>query len=164
MAKHEIEEPVLIEYNQFTLLPFRSWPQKDLQLPKGLMWAGDGGALFRSGGTDHYAGVRVVVCPHEPPPDTTQPWELVEQGVFTCDDPQLVLVGATGRISDARIELPAPGRYGIRAHCRGREAAQKVNVGDGRGFPRGLESWLLQIWPVSGITSAAAGADSCAGS
>lgn len=142
----EIDEPVLVDYQHFTLRPFNSRHRTSRGLPDTLLWAGEGGAVFKSGGTDHYADVRLQVCSETPPCDASQAWEIVEEGQFVTDVPILVLEGATGRISDARINLPSAGKYGIRAHCCGREAASRVDVTDGKGFPSGLESWLIQVW------------------
>lgn len=150
-----LEDDVLTEYASFTLRAASTDDLVLLDLPdEGLLRGGRNGVLFVSGASDHYASVRVELHPAAPPsvagfPEEAGPWEETGDDAFDVRGTALVLAGATGVVSDDELELPAPGRYRVRALCSGRAAAAAAVddwAGDG-DFPRGLERWLVLVWP-----------------
>lgn len=147
------DDAVLVEHHQFAVRGDLSSLPLELPAPGEFLWAGSGGALLLSGGTDHYANVRLELWSAVPPLETSQAWDDPEEGVLVADGSDLVIEGATGAISDSTLPLPTSGSYGIRAYCRGRKEAQEATLDDDE-FPAGLESWRIQLWPLAGIEEA----------
>jgi hypothetical protein len=105
VTTQEIREPVLVGCQQFALIPFKSRSRSESRFPDDLVWAGEGGAVVKSGGTDHYADVRLQVWCEEPACDASRPSDLVEEGQFTTDVPTLVL-GAAVCSTEHMIHAP----------------------------------------------------------
>ena len=143
-----ITEPVLVDHRQFMLRAFGSETPFVLDSPAELLFAGSGGAMFLSAGSDHLADVRVELWSGRPPADHSASWELAEQGTIDVDVRRLVLESLAGRIGAESVMLPEPGGYAIRAYCRGREAASDAAIGDDLEFPTNLEHWLIQLWRI----------------
>lgn len=144
-----IEEKVFAEYALFALQPQRTAEVAfALGVPKAgrLLSAGRGGAVFHSGGPDHYAEVRVELWPLRPPV-TTSEWDGVDEAQLETSGTELRLASPTAWVSDRPLLLPAPGGYRVRAAVTGREAA-RTRGGTGPPYPSGLERWLIQLWPA----------------
>jgi hypothetical protein len=113
-----------------------------------LLAAGRGGAVFRSGGPDHYAEVRVELWPLRPSV-TVSGWDGVDEAQLETSGTELRLASPTAWVSDRPLLLPAPGGYRVRAAAAGREAAARARfLGSGPLHPSGLERWLIQLWPA----------------
>ncbi|MEU5347340.1 hypothetical protein AB0H18_42105 [Streptomyces sp. NPDC020766] len=149
-----VEDEVLAEYGVIILQVHHS-AQIALELGRPsagrLLHAGRGGATLRSGGFDHWAHVRLELWPSQPsgPPDP-QAWDGREEGELNVDATELRLASATAGVSERPLRLPAPGRYRIRAHSAGGHTVRDHFTAADHGvpgFPRGLERWLLQLWP-----------------
>jgi hypothetical protein len=77
--------PRIVEYHQFVLRGVRSPGLSRLETPDKLLFAGEGGAVFLSGGTDHIASVKVEVWSGKPDADSGGSWEMNEAGEFKVD-------------------------------------------------------------------------------
>jgi hypothetical protein len=154
-----VEEDVYAEYGVFTLQAHYS---ADIALALGrpgpgeLLRAGRGGISFRSGAFDHFARVRVELWPARPPQPPGD-WEESAEGVAVVDSAQLRLASATAWISSNPVDLPAPGEYSVYGAVSGREAAhERMRLDRLTGSdepPRGLERWLVRLWPAPGTRS-----------
>jgi hypothetical protein len=143
-----IEEEILVEYGVFALQAYPS-PQVALALgrPDGLLLAGPGGAVFASATTDHYAHVRVELWPHRPAPP--RPATRAGSAELTTDAPGLRLASVTAAIGEQLLELPAAGRYAVRAGVT--ELGPRPDDLDEdptADLPGGVEDWLIQLWPL----------------
>jgi hypothetical protein len=142
-----VDTQIIVEYRQFTLQVDHADAPLASQMSPGdqIMNAGAGGAIFRSGGTDHYPTIRMELWSTTPPATEPHHWDAIETGQITTPAPAPVyLRSILAVISPDYIRLPAAGRYHLRAHVRGREAANTLGEAS---FAHGIEHWHLQLWP-----------------
>jgi hypothetical protein len=71
-----------------------------------LLAAGRGGAVFRSGGPDHYAEVRVELWPLRPSV-TVSGWDGVDEAQLETSGTELRLASPTAWVSDRPLLLPS---------------------------------------------------------
>jgi len=145
------DSEVRVDDGQFFLLDSSTTdlPQPPIT-PTQWLHAGPGWIHFRSGAQDHYASVRFELW-QDLPPRTTEPWELVDTVEVVSSSGIVQLWAPTIGPPDGRWELGHPGRYGLRAQCRGRQAAaQALNtaVTTDNPLPRGVEQYRLQFWSL----------------
>jgi hypothetical protein len=139
-----VDDVVLVEYFHFALQTFPSpTVVLDLGIPEDLVRGGQGGATFRSAATDHYAPVRIELWPAPPP--AAGSWHARQSTGFTADTVALRLMSPTAGVSDLPLLLPVPGEYAIRAHV---DRTGPIPPPRETTFLRGLERWLVQIWPL----------------
>ncbi|MFG3708158.1 hypothetical protein ACGF7U_25970 [Micromonospora sp. NPDC047670] len=144
-----VDEQVFAEYALFALQSQHTAEVAfALGVPRAdrLLSAGRGGVVFRSGGPDHYAEVRVELWPLRPPAIAGE-WDEVDEARLETSGTELRLASPTAWVGDHPVLLPAPGRYRVRAAVAGREAA-RARGGSGPPYPSGLERWLVQLWPA----------------
>jgi Acetyltransferase (GNAT) domain len=144
-----IEEKVFAEYGLFALQSqYTAEVAFALGVPEAgrLLSAGRGGAVFQSGGPDHYAEVRVELWPLRPSV-TASEWDGVDEAQLDTSGTELRLASPTAGVSVRPLLLPAPGGYRVRAAAAGRDAA-RARGGSGPPYPSGLERWLIQLWPA----------------
>ncbi|WP_433264574.1 hypothetical protein ACQPZF_35450 [Actinosynnema sp. CS-041913] len=108
------------------------------------MLTGKNGAIFRSGGSVHRAGVRLESW-DGPPVSPEGAWDAVWEGGIPLTSGVLRLAAVASGVSEETLPLGAPGVYALRVHCRGREAAAEA------GFlpptDEVFEQWVMQFWP-----------------
>ncbi|NYF55640.1 hypothetical protein [Micromonospora purpureochromogenes] len=115
------------------------------RLTSGLFVGTAGGILFRSAGTDFYPTVVLELWPSEPRPDSGS-WEEAEESDFDSQDGSLQFMSVMAVFAGEQIALPGPGTYQARVYCRGRDRAAALH-GKALNY-RGVEEWLVQIWPT----------------
>lgn len=103
-----VEEQVRVEYHQFFLRTYNSPRPPELDTPEELLFAGFGGAVFLSGGTDHIATVVLELHAAAPEVDARQTWELSAEGALQADVVTLVFEGGGGVIGPCH-GLPTAG-------------------------------------------------------
>jgi hypothetical protein len=113
---------------------------------------GPGGVVFGSAGNDFYPAVQVEIW-DEPPPSAPGPWDGVETADFESRSGRLRVRSVEGMPAGPDFTAGPPGRYRLRAYCKGRgEAAERIGV---ELYYHGVEEWLIQIWPAAGSGSGA---------
>ncbi|MEV5576585.1 hypothetical protein AB0L06_41710 [Spirillospora sp. NPDC052269] len=135
---------VLVEAHQFTLQEIA-----ELQGPEGsppaLGERLDFIAPFLyviSPGEDHYPQVTLQLWEQEPGPVTAS-WSQLGQIRARVDGDVLEAWAVTQGPSQASLTV-RPGWYWLRIYCRGSKKVQ----GRTRGFPEGLEQFMIQVWPA----------------
>jgi hypothetical protein len=110
-----------------------------------LVLAAPGGLVLGSAGNDFQPQVLIQVWPTAPAP-SEEDWDQVDEVTFECPSGRARLASIQGTPAGPDVPLGPPGTYHVRVHCRGRtEAAARL----GRElFYRGVEIWLLQVWPA----------------
>jgi hypothetical protein len=143
-------EELLIEYRQFQVQERHGKSVTGVTLSTDneddIATGADGGVKLWSAGNDHYPSVRLQLW-SSTPPQSREKWDRTQEETFTVSSTgHLTLKTLSGEESDASITLQAPGSYRVRVHVRGCEEAWER--GEAQWF-RGVEQWLLQIWPAS---------------
>jgi hypothetical protein len=113
--------------------------------PDQLLRPGPGGMVLGTGGNDFYPSVTLQLWGDAPPrqPGT---WEAVEESEMWLPTGRLQVGSVTAGSAGPVLVAGPPGRFGIRAHCRGRSQARaRIGV---ELYYHGLEQWLLQVWPL----------------
>jgi len=108
----------------------------------------EGGLVLWSAGNDHYPQVRLEQWSGQPPRDQEE-WETEQEVSFSMNETgKLALTAISGgKSKDASpVVLPCLGTYRARVHTRGRDEAACHGEAE---FYRGVERWLVQIWPES---------------
>jgi hypothetical protein len=146
----ESEGEVLVEQRQFRLqehagadvLAAEYIPDEE----GGLTAIGTtGGVLLGSAGNDHYASVRIELWSGRAPCGQGA-WDTVREETFTVSATgQIEAMTLMGESAAPPVILPVLGSYRIRVHVSGRREAAEL---DEATFVRGVERWLLQIWPT----------------
>jgi hypothetical protein len=108
-----------------------------------------GNLCLASPGEDHYPDVRLEKWDSTPPPHEG-PWE--ETGELKVLIPEGLLSVWTLTMGPAGAELAVEvGWNHLRIHTAGGQAIHALETGPyhpHEDFPRGIESWLIQIWPA----------------
>lgn len=111
------------------------------------------GVVLHSAGNDFQPSVELVVLSAEPGPEPDPDagdgpeWEREETVAFDATSGTIRLASVNGVPAGEDVRLPAPGRYVVRARCRGRAEADARR---GRElFYTGVEEWSLVLWPPS---------------
>jgi hypothetical protein len=156
-ALRRIEHRIGVEYSQFYLLDHAI---TDLPTPRWNppQWvqAGENWVAFLSGGQDHYASVQLQAWDREPPP-TQQAWDLITDVSFLARSGTVRLWALTMGPSGDELQLGPPGRYHLRAHCRGREAVRRALddiTAPAATLPVDIEAYLVQLWPTQATDGA----------
>jgi len=106
---------------------------------------GQGGAVFCSAGNDFHPSVHVEVWTGRPPHPAPDEWEESAESTFDAPTGIFRIASLMGARAGRDITLGPPGRYRLRAHCRGRgEAMERLGI---ELFYHGIEEWLIQLWP-----------------
>lgn len=108
-----------------------------------LLHAGPEAVVLASAADLFYPDVRVEVWDQEPPAPAGD-WDQAEEVDFTAPSRTVSLWGPADECA-GRLSVSTP-KVRLRASCRGRaEAAAAVE--ESEADVRGVESWLLQLWP-----------------
>ncbi|MFD1148047.1 hypothetical protein [Saccharothrix hoggarensis] len=108
------------------------------------MLTGRNGAIFRSGGAMHRAGVRLESW-DGPPEPAGGSWDAVWEDEIPLTSGVLRLAAVTAGVSERTLGLGAPGVYRLRVCCRGRQAA--LEAGSMPYTDDVVEHWVMQFWP-----------------
>jgi hypothetical protein len=142
------DDEILVDHFQFYLVDARGndhWPQLGTT-PIPFLETAHGVVKISSAATDHHAAVRLEAWTHEPPAPP-EAWEAAREVTLPVASGTLALWQLMGgrSASDLAFTLGPPGRYRLRAHCRGRTAAQALGPATWR---HEVEHYLLQFWPI----------------
>jgi hypothetical protein len=142
------DDEVLVDHFQFYLVDARGhdrWPRLGTT-PTPFLETAYGVVMFHSAATDHHAAVRLEAWTHEPPAPPGV-WEAAREVTLPVASGTVALWQLMGgrSASNQAFTLGPPGRYRLRAHCRGRTAAQALGPVTWR---HGVEQYLLQFWPA----------------
>ncbi|WP_242891148.1 hypothetical protein [Actinomadura litoris] len=142
------QNEVLIEYRQFAIgmvtdireLSFDSNSEKWIRYKNDQLY-------FQSARSDHHADVRMQHWSAEPPVPQDRNWEVSSKFEFFSANNVLAVWTLTMGPADLQIDLNS-GWYNMRAYCHGRTAIVRTNwdYDSGKGFPRSIERYLLQVW------------------
>jgi hypothetical protein len=137
-----------VEYRMFYL---RDPHQRDSPLGEDvpaldeILRPGPNGVVFRSGGNNFAPDVTLEVWRSEPARDPGD-WDERADAVFAAPSATVRLLALSGELAGDDVTLPPADRYYLRAYTRGRgEAMERLTTVD--RFYRGVEEWLVQIWP-----------------
>lgn len=111
-----------------------------------LLLAESNGVVFGSAGNDFYPEVDVEVWDGIARPAAGE-WDAVAEWEFVSPRGVIRVQALSGSPAGPNIALGDPGRWRLRAHCRGRmEAAARIETDL---FYSGAEYWLVQLWPAA---------------
>ena len=81
----------------------------------------------------------------EPPPQPAQAWEETAEATVTAPSGRLRITSVMRVPAGPDITLGPAGGYSVRVHARGRgEAMERLGI---ELDYRGVEAWLLELWP-----------------
>jgi hypothetical protein len=148
-AHHTLEVEITVEYHIFGLVdddgPVPGGPNWLTVAGSELVVTGPNCVRLRSGGTDHYAKVRLESWSSPPPYDTGQ-WEDMWRGELLLSSGAVRLTSVTASAPNQVLRVGRPGIYLLDVHVRGRAAvAASVPL---PVFPHDIERWLLRFWPA----------------
>ncbi|PJE94482.1 hypothetical protein CUT44_30170 [Streptomyces carminius] len=135
-----------VEYRQFALCDVNEAGADGGLRPGRIVHPGPHGVTLTCGGNDFYPEVRVELWAGAPPGEDAGDWDAVETAAFTSPHGRVGVRSWDGGMASPELDLGAPGTYRLRAYCRGRAAAA-TRVGR-ELYYRGVEEWLLRLWPV----------------
>jgi hypothetical protein len=160
-----LDDEIFVEYQQFLVLDVGS-PDHPGDLPTPTdqqpVSAGPGGVLLLSAATDHYTAVRLEAW-SAAPPAPPGPFDTVTVISLDLTSGRVHAVPMTAIQSPRTLLAGPPGPYQLRACCQGRARARDAvedyrariptdwtrAAADPEPFPRGVEHWLLQLWPAA---------------
>ena len=145
-----LDDEVLVEVGLFGLI------DNDGPPPGGPNWltigapetltAGPNCVALRSGGTDHFAAVRLESWDSAPPAEDG--WDAAWTTQLPLSSGVVRLVALTAPTSGRTLCLTGEGNYGLTVYSRGRAAAAAPPPVTGPFIRSGVEQWLLRFWPV----------------
>ncbi|MGV9294301.1 hypothetical protein [Amycolatopsis sp. NPDC003676] len=143
-----------VEWGKFGLIDDERVPPGEpgwlaLGSPDTLL-TGKNGAVFRSGGTAHRAGVRLEFWDGVPPAAADR-WDTAWEDRIPMTSGVVRLAFVASGVSERTLSLDGPGVYGIRALCRGRQEARRA--GDLPCTGEVVEHWVLQFCSYSATPS-----------
>jgi hypothetical protein len=140
----ELATNVAVEYHRFSLV--------DVDAPTLGPAEDDGGSVvvvpnridFVSAGEFHRASVTLSVWQGEPQAPPGDGWDDEPPMEFESESGQVTLCGVTTGCGPGTFVLGAPGRYGLRVWCAGRD---RTLLAEREGpVPAGSESYELRFW------------------
>jgi len=145
---HSMDDEICVDHFQFYLLDpqgSHKWPRPGTA-PTPFLEAASSTVGVHSRATDHYAAVRLEAWTHEPPAPP-EAWDVAREVTLVAPSGQVTLWQLMGgrSASDRDFTLGRPGRYRLRAHGRGRTAAQALGPVT---WLHGVEQYLIQFWPI----------------
>ncbi|MEU4425543.1 hypothetical protein AB0F81_33390, partial [Actinoplanes sp. NPDC024001] len=102
-----------------------------------------GGVVPGPAGNDFRPTLTLQLWSAAPPADGGA-WDAVEEAGLELPTGTVRVESVMGLPAGPDLPVGAPGRYRLRAHCRGRAAARAL-VGR-RLHYTGVEIWLMQLW------------------
>lgn len=140
----ELATDVAVEYHRFSLV--------DVDAPVPEPIGDDGGSVvvvpnridITSAGEFHRASVTLSVWQGEPQPPSGDGWDGEPPTEFESGSGRVTLCGVTTGSGPDTFLLGAPGRYGLRVWCAGRD---RTLMAERAGpIPAGSESYELRFW------------------